>query len=175
LVPDPKQVDVLARQIVKQEGEFVLGLSWASTAPRVGEHKSIQLKELAPLFDIPNLKVVNLQYGKEKEQIADFEKDTGKKIIQTTVNTFFDLEGVAAMMRCCDAVVSVSNANVHLAAAMGTPVLMLDANKLWYWNGKDGNRSLWYPSLQMFNRESMVAPWDKQVSDLVLALKEMIK
>jgi hypothetical protein len=173
LVPDPKQVDVLARQIGKQEGEFVLGLSWASTAPRVGEHKSIQLKELAPLFDIPNLKVVNLQYGKEKEQIADFEKDTGKKIIQTTVNTFFDLEGVAAMMRCCDAVVSVSNANVHLAAAMGTPVLMLDANKLWYWNGKDGNRSLWYPSLQMFNRENMVAPWDKPVQQMIKALQEI--
>jgi ADP-heptose:LPS heptosyltransferase len=116
---------------------------------------------------------VNLQYGKNKEQIEPFEKETGRRVDQTHVNTFFDLEGIAATMQCCDVVVSCSNANVHIAGGMGKPVLMFDANKLWYWNGKDGDRSLWYPSLRMFNRKNMVAPWDDQVRDITKALKEM--
>ena len=58
------------------------------------------------------------------------------------VNNFFDLEGVAAIMSLCDAVVSVSNANVHIAGALGLPTYVLDANKLWYWNNRQGNESL---------------------------------
>lgn len=163
----------ISQQLKIMPEDFVVGLSWASTAPRVGEHKSIALKELEPLFDIPNIKFLNLQYGKHKEQIAVFEKETGKIVYETHVNTFFDLEGIAATIQCCDVVVSVSNANVHIAGGMGKPVLMFDANKLWYWNGKDGNQSLWYPSLKMFNRKNMIAPWDDQVREITQSLKEI--
>jgi len=173
LVPNYDYAGTISKQLKIRGDEFVVGLSWASTAPRVGEHKSIALKELEPLFDIPNTRFVNLQYGKNKEQIEPFEKETGRRVDQTHVNTFFDLEGIAATMQCCDVVVSCSNANVHIAGGMGKPVLMFDANKLWYWNGKDGDRSLWYPSLRMFNRKNMVAPWDDQVRDITKALKEM--
>jgi hypothetical protein len=43
----------------------------------------------------------------------------------------------------------------------------LDANKLWYWNHKDENRSLFYPSVKLFTRENMVAPWTKPIQELV--------
>jgi hypothetical protein len=66
-------------------------------------------------------------------------------------------------MELCDVIVSPSNANVHLAAAMGKPVMLLDANKLWYWNNRKGHRSLWYPEVLIFQRENMNAPWDLQV------------
>ena len=173
LVADKEQSKLLFKQLSLKEEDFEVGISWASTAPRVGEHKSVPLHQFAPIFDIPNVKVVNLQYGKSKEAIAGFEQETGHCILQTTVNTFFDLEGVASMIRFCDVVVSCSNANVHIAGAMGKPVLLLDANKLWYWNSKDGNRSLWYPSVEIFNRESMVAPWDKQMDQVIHTLKEI--
>jgi hypothetical protein len=173
LVPNYDYAGTISKQLKIRGDEFVVGLSWASTAPRVGEHKSIALKELEPLFDIPNTRFVNLQYGKNKEQIEPFEKETGRRVEQTHVNTFFDLEGIAATMQCCDVVVSCSNANVHIAGGMGKPVLMFDANKLWYWNGKDEDRSLWYPSVRMFNRKNMVAPWGDQVRDITKALKEM--
>ncbi|MGA0198168.1 MAG: hypothetical protein ACO3NK_03435, partial [Prochlorotrichaceae cyanobacterium] len=173
LVADKEQSKLLFKQLSLKEEDFVVGISWASTAPRVGEHKSVPLHQFAPIFDIPNVKVVNLQYGKSKEAIPEFEQETGHCILQTTVNTFFDLEGVASMIRFCDVVVSCSNANVHIAGAMGKPVLLLDANKLWYWNSKDGNRSLWYPSVEIFNRESMVAPWDKQMDQVIHTLKEI--
>lgn len=162
---------VYAEQIRQQLGlkpdDFVVGLSWGSTAPRVGEHKSVTLKELSPLFDLPNAKVVSLQYGKPKEEIEAFEKETGKKVLQSNVNTFFDLEGIAATMECCNVVVGCSNANAHISGAMNIPTYVLDANKLWYWNHKDGNTSLFYPLLKLFTRDHILAPWDQQIKELV--------
>jgi len=152
--------------------EFVIGLSWASTAPRIDKHKSIKLEELVGLWDIPNAKIVNLQYGKPDHDIEPFEEKTGRHVWQTTVGNFFDLEGVAATMSLCDVVVSVSNANVHIAGAMGKPTYVLDANKLWYWNQKRGRTSLWYPSVNLFPRDNVKAPWDKQVQELIQEIQD---
>lgn len=171
IVPDPERVKQAKQELDIGDNEFVVGLSWASTAPRIDKHKSIELKNLLGLWDIPNIKVVNLQYGKPDYEIEPFEQETGKIIRQTMVNNFFDLEGVAAIMSQCDAVVSVSNANVHIAGALGVPTYVLDANKLWYWNHKDGRHSLFYPSVRLYPRDNMNAPWDKQVSELIEDLK----
>ena len=175
IVPDPSRVEQAKHELDIQPGEFVVGLSWASTAPRIDKHKSIQLKELLGLWDIPNVKIVNLQYGKPDYDIEPFEQETGKVIRQTMVNNFFDLEGVAAIMSVCDVVVSVSNANVHIAGALGKPTYVLDANKLWYWNHKDGRNSLFYPSVRLYPRENIKASWDKQVNELIQDLKSHAK
>ena len=175
IVPDPERVKQAKHELDIQPGEFVVGLSWASTAPRIDKHKSIELKNLLGLWDIPNVKVVNLQYGKPDYEIEPFEQETGKIIRQTMVNNFFDLEGVAAIMSVCDAVVSVSNANVHIAGALGKPTYVLDANKLWYWNHKNGRNSLFYPSVRLYPRDNMNAPWDKQVEELIQDLKSHAK
>lgn len=165
--PDPERIKQVKQELNLQPNDFVIGLSWASTAPRIDKHKSIKLEELVGLWDIPNAKIVNLQYGKPDHDIEPFEAQTGKQVWQTTVGNFFDLEGVAAVMSLCDVVVSVSNANVHIAGAMGKRTYVLDANKLWYWNHKEGRRSLFYPSVRLFPRDSMIAPWDKQVKELI--------
>ena len=175
LLADPSRVGQAEYELDIGDNEFVVGLSWASTAPRIDKHKSIQLKDLVGLWDIPNIKIVNLQYGKPDYEIEPFEQETGKIIRQTMVNNFFDLEGVAAIMSLCDAVVSVSNANVHIAGALGVPTYVLDANKLWYWNHKNGRNSLFYPSVRLYPRDNMNAPWDKQVEELIEDLKNHAK
>ena len=169
--PDPKRIEQIQQELGLGGDEFVIGLSWASTAPRIDKHKSIKLEELVGLWDIPKAKIVNLQYGKPDHDIEPFEQKTGKQIWQTTVGNFFDLEGVAAVMAECDVVVSVSNANVHIAGAMGKPTYVLDANKLWYWNHKDGNQSLFYPSVKLFPRENMKASWSSRVEELIQEIK----
>lgn len=158
------------RKELKLDGQRVIGLSWASTAPVIGGHKSVGLDALRPLFDIPNTKFINLQYGEEyRDQGNDFHPN----LITTYVDTFFDLESVAALMQLCDVIVSPSGANVHLAGAMGKPVMLLDANKLWYWNNRKGYRSMWYPEVKIFQRENMNAPWDLQVQQVKEELEQM--
>ena len=168
---DPKRVEQIKQELGIKPEDFVIGLSWASTAEKIGPHKSVKLEELVGLWDIPNVKIVSLQYGKPDYDIEPFEAKTGKKIHQCMVNNFFDLEGTAAIMSLCNAVVSVSNANVHLAGALGKPVYVLDANKLWYWNHKHINTSLFYPSVKLFPREHMLAPWTNQIEAIIKELR----
>ena len=164
--PDRSRLDHLQHELKIQPDDFVIGISWASTAPRIGEHKSVKLEKLLGLWDIPNVKIVNLQYGKPDYEIEPFEQEHGKVIHQTTVGNFFDLEGVVAIMSMCNAVVSVSNANVHLAGALGVPTYVLDANKLWYWNHKEGRTSLFYPTVKLYPRKNMLASWFEQIGQI---------
>jgi hypothetical protein len=165
---DPHRVEMLKKEL-KLEGKRVIGLSWASTAPMIGEHKSVGLEGFRPLFDIPESVFINLQYGKPQDEAKGFYPN----MITTHIDTFLDLENVAALMELCDVIVSPSNANVHLAAAIGKPVQLLDANKLWYWNNRKGYRSLWYPEVRIFQRENMNAPWELQVQQVKEELERM--
>jgi tetratricopeptide (TPR) repeat protein len=159
---DPNRVEHWRKEL-KLDGQRVIGLAWASTAPTIGVHKSVGLETLRPLFDIPNTKFINLQYGEEQHKQGE---SFHPNLITTHVDTFMDLESVAALMELCDVIVSPSGANVHLAGAMGKPVMLLDANKLWYWNNRAGYISLWYPEVRIFQRENMNAPWDVQVGQV---------
>jgi len=165
---DPHRVNLIKKEY-GLENKRIIGLSWASTAPAIGEHKSVGLEGFRSLFDIPNSVFINLQYGKPQDEAKDFHPN----LITTHIDTFLDLENVAALMELCDVIVSPSNANVHLAAAMGKPVMLLDANKLWYWNNRAGYRSLWYPEVKIFQRENMNAPWDLQVRQVKEELERM--
>ena len=165
---DPNRVEHWRKEL-KLDGQRVIGLSWTSTAPTIGPHKSVGLKAMRSLFDIPNTKFINLQYGDAHKDAEGFHPN----LITTHVDTFLDLESVAALIEVCDVIVSPSNANVHLAGAMGKPVMLLDANKLWYWNNRRGYQSLWYPEVKIFQRENMNAPWDVQIDQVKDELEYM--
>ena len=147
-----------------------IGLSWQSTAPTVGKHKSCTLKDLEPILEWGkknDIQFLSLQYG-DVSELKNYPQ-----IIKPDEHLFFDLESAAALMASCDQIISVSNVNVHLAGAMGVEVNMLDANKLWYWNAKDSEGySLWYPNLKIHPRENMLAPWTLPVRDVLEFLRE---
>lgn len=167
LLPDWRRTAQLKRDLSIKDGELVIGLSWTSTAPSaVGKHKSCSLKDLEPLLKegmANGYRFVSLQYGDVGPELDQYPQ-----IIRADqVDKFFDVEGVASLMMLCDRIVSVSNVNVHIAGAMGKPVHLLDANKLWYWNNRVGNHNLWYPTVKIYPRANMLAPWDEPVKKVV--------
>ena len=67
-----------------------------------------------------------------------------------------DIDGLAALMAACDAVVTVSNTTAHLAGALGRPTLVFvpyGHARLWYWF-KDRDDSPWYPRLHVKRQQS---------------------
>ena len=158
---DPYRVEALRKELDLGE-TFTVGLAWTSTAPAIGAHKSVPLAAFKPILDIPHLKFLNLQYGEAQKEGIDYHPS----LITTHIDTFFDLENVAAMIELCDVIISPSCATVHIAGAMGKEVLLLDANKLWYWNNRLGNESMWYSGVKIFQRENMNAPWDLQLQQV---------
>jgi hypothetical protein len=159
LASDPYRVKELRKDLGFSDEQFVVGISWHSNAPSIGQHKSVPLEQFKPILDTPYLKFINLQYGEAQKEGIDFHPN----LITTHIDTFLDMENVAALIDLCDVIISPSCATVHLAGAMGKDVLLLDANKLWYWNSRLGNESMWYSGVKIYQRENMNAPWDLQL------------
>jgi hypothetical protein len=163
---DPKRVNKMKRELGIKDGDLVIGLSWASTANAIGKHKSCALTDLEPILKwgkANGFKFLSLQYGLPQEEMAAYPEIMYLK----DVDMFFDIDGVCAGIQLCDRIVSVSNVNVHMAGAMGKPVYLLDANKLWYWYNKIGQNNLWYPSVKIYPRDNMLAPWDRQIQNII--------
>ena len=82
-----------------------------------------------------------------------------------------DLDGLAALMCACDAVVTVSNTTAHLAGALGRPTWVMVPHghaRIWYWfSDRDG--SPWYPRVQV-RRQRRGQPW----AELIAAVREEV-
>ena len=166
---DPIRAQSILKSL-KVSRERIFGLSWASTANVIGKHKSCALKDLEPILQWGkqhNIKFLSLQYGIPQEEMAAYPEILFPK----DLDMFFDIDGVCAAISLCERVISVSNVNVHMAGAMGKPVHLLDANKLWYWHNRIGADNLWYPSVKVYPRENMLAPWTKPVERVLEDLK----
>lgn len=126
-------------------GDHALGISWASGNPKVGQHKTIPLDQWSPILDIPGATFVDLQYG----DTADERK--GHPIHHVDgLDLTNDIDGVAALIWACEAVVTVSNTVAHLAGALGVPAYVMVPSgfgRFWYWG--NGESTPWYPTVRV--------------------------
>ncbi|MGE3335092.1 MAG: tetratricopeptide repeat protein [Rhodospirillaceae bacterium] len=141
------------RYLQDKHGKRLIGLSWRSANPGMTHQKSVALSDLAPLFKLPDVTFVNLQYGDVTEDVAALRKAYGVEVaVDTAINPLTDLDGFAAQVEACDAVVTVSNTTAHFAGALDVPTALYvpDGSKRhWYWFD-EGLYCPWYRSVRIF-------------------------
>ena len=121
---------------------------------------------LAPLFDLPGLQFFSLQKDGPAAQahfpLIDFMAEMG------------DFADTAALIANLDLVISVDTAVAHLAAALGTPVWVLDRfDSCWRW--LLGRRdSPWYPTLRLY-RQPHPGDWDTVLAEIVHDLRGVVE
>ncbi len=147
------------RASLGKENKILCGISWKSAVRKIGKNKSFSLNDLLPLLSLPNIQFVSLQYGDVSDEINEFYKLYGIKILECeTVDNTQDIDGLASLIEACDFVVTCSNTTTHIVGGLGKECYLMtpsNAGSLWYWgNVKDG-RSLWYPSIQIFKQPSL--------------------
>jgi tetratricopeptide (TPR) repeat protein len=154
---DTAQRDELRRryEALGAAGNRVLGLSWRSANPKLASSKSLDLAMLAPLFALPGITWVSVQYGDASGEIAA----SGLPLhVDGNIDSLKDLDGYAAQLSALDGIVSVSNSAVHMAGALGVPCELLLARgrgRLWYWPRPEeagSDRSRWYASLRLWHQ-----------------------
>jgi tetratricopeptide (TPR) repeat protein len=151
LAPDANRVrDLRAR--LAADGRPVIGLSWISRNRKFERYKSAQLRDFAALLRLPNCRFVDLQYGDTAAEREAVGRELGVSVERLgDVDNMNDLDGLAALIAACDAVLTVSNTTAHLAGAVGTPTWVMAAfgrGRLWYWF-VDRAESPWYPRVQV--------------------------
>jgi len=166
------------RSRLHEDGKRVIGLSWSSANREIGRSKSARLADFAPVLRLPDCRFIDLQYGDTSRDRAEVEAATGVCIDHVDeIDNTNDIDGLAALMAACDAVVTVSNTNAHLAAAQGKPtfVMLSDATGLiWYWM-KRGDRTPFYERAKLFRRRGDQG-WDAlAANEVVPALTECLE
>jgi hypothetical protein len=154
------------------DGRLVVGLSWHSQNKKLAASKSVRLADLAAALGRPECRLVDLQYGDNDAERAAVASDLGIAVEKLPdVDNTDDLDGLAALIRACDLVVTVSNTTAHLAGAIGAETHVLVASgrgRMWCWL-RDRNDSPFYPRVQLW-RQPLGQDWSGPLSGAAAAV-----
>lgn len=167
LSADPQAIAAWGRRL-PSTGRLRVGIVWGGSALHMNDHhRSMPLRLLRPLLDLPGVEAVSLQVGPPREQIAA-EGLTGRlPDLGAQVGDFAD---TAALLHHIDVVVSVDTSIVHLAGAIGRPCwVLVPFSPDWRWL-VDRADSPWYPSLRLF-RQGSDGAWPPVVDAVSRALE----
>ena len=166
--PEQGLVDKWSSRLAQLPGKKV-GVVWASgEVYAFHKFRTVCLKQLEPLLDIPGICWVSLQKGSGADQIVS--EGLSERIVNL-MDEVEDFADTAAIMAGLDLVISVDTSVPHLAGAMGVPVWLLDRfDTDWRWL-LDRTDSPWYPSMRIF-RQTSFGDWLSVMGPAAAALAE---
>ena len=167
LKADSRKVRELRKKLEAKPNDKIIGITWFTNAsdPRA-KRRNVPVDLLAKyLAQIP-AQYINLQYGETAEDLSEMRSNFDLKVTQVDdIDVYNDLDGLAALISACDMVISIDNATVHLAGALGvdTRVLLPFApDDRW---GIKQSDSYWYDSLTLYRQETH-GDWQKPLEKL---------
>ena len=147
--PDSNRYDKISQLLAKKERPRI-AISWRGGAGANGAIRSVLLDTfMSGLPAESDVEVISLQYDENYEKEIMMNGD--RRVGFSGLNNRFDLEGVFALISCCDAVISVDNAVAHFAAALGVPVaVLIPAAQIQFRWKQPAMRQLLFPSASLF-------------------------
>ena len=164
-----------SRRFAALGGLLRVGISWrAGGQPAEHRKRSINLADWEPLLAVSGIEWVNLQYGDTSQERAWTQAELGVTIHDwSDGDPLVDLDGFAARLSALDLVISVGNATVHLAGALGVNTwAILPQTPNWRW-GLSGDQSRWYSSVRLVRR-SCADSWQPAIRQIAEQLSSRI-
>ena len=153
------------------EGPYI-GLSWKSgdmSSSRFQNYANVS--ELSPIFNVPEITFINLQYKDFIDDLIKVEKEFGVKIHNfDDLDHFNNIDDVAALSTCLDMVVSTQGVVPIISAAVGT------STKLASWKQSPWNNVLHKPVgplVDKFERNTG-EPWEKVFNLIAYDIRKTI-
>jgi hypothetical protein len=175
LVTDDRQRDLWAARYSRLGEGIKVGIAWrGGREVDVRRKRSTTLQQWSPILRIPGLHFINLQYGDCEEELAQIQELAHIEISDwDDANPLKDLDFFAAQIAALDLVISVDNATVHIAGALGKPVwTLLPFASDWRWMlGRDDTP--WYPTMRLI-RQSRHGAWPEVFHTAALELRGLI-
>lgn len=172
LIPDAEKVSLFRNRLAQNSGQLTVGISWRSSVQNI-HRRSIypQLEFWQPLFNLPGIVWVNLQYGDVGDEIKKAENDFGISIINfADVDHFDDLDSSAALMKACDIVIGPGSSTTVLSACVGVPTFRIFPYIEIFYMGRDYDP--WFSNIVLAKRH-LGETWEmpiQRVADIVRAL-----
>ncbi len=180
LFSDPALVDhwrsVLARLRDPNPGQrgrpLLVGIAWQGRPDHRADHwRSFPLSRLAPLAEVPGVRLISLQTGHGTEQIAALG---GRfPVVELPGRRGRDFSETAAIVSDLDLVIAPDSAVAHLAGGLGVPIwvgIPVPADWRWFVGRED---SPWYPTMRLF-RQDRLDDWEgvfRRMADQLEAMR----
>ena len=165
LVPDLQKVELWRRRFSELGSGMKIGISWRGGKKRsVQLTRSIVLEQWSELFSLPGIYWINLQYGDCSAELREAKEKTGITIHDwEDADPLKDLDNFAAQIAALDLIISVDNATVHMAGALGVPVwALLPFACDWRWM-RDVEDTPWYKTVRLVRRKNL-GNWEEVFS-----------
>jgi hypothetical protein len=151
-----------------------VGISW-----RGGQHhykrqlRSMSLGQWIQILSLPEINFINLQYGDYGSELKEIREKQGLIIHNwEDTNPINDFDNFAAEIAALDLIISVDNATVHIAGALGKNVwTLLPHVPDWRWM-LDREDSPWYPTMRLFRQPSQ-GDWKSVIERVAAELKKI--
>jgi len=176
LKADPAAVQHWRQRLAGLGDGLKVGISWCGgNNATTRAARSLSLDSFAPLFSIPGVQFINVQYGNHAAEVAGFNAGEHQPLASfEDVDPLRDMDGLAALLCALDLVIAVDNSTVHLAGALGVPAWMLcPFNANWRWT-QQGESTPWYQSVRLFRQdESRRSAWDPVIARISTQLRDL--
>jgi tetratricopeptide (TPR) repeat protein len=175
LIPDPLKVAGWRNCFAALGAGLKIGISWRGGGKASEKRlRSTVLDQWTTLFSVPGVHFINLQYGNCSGELREAKEKSGVTIHHwEDADPLKDLDGFAAQVSALDLVISVDNATVHMAGALGIPVwTLLPFACDWRWM-REFEDTPWYKTVRLF-RQSSHGDWDAIFGRVASNLKQYI-
>lgn len=153
---DPARTPALRAELEAQSHgkRRLVGISWTSNNPYVGDEKSVPLTQMLAALDVPGVQLVNLQYGDHAAAIAEAVRTSGVTLIEaSSIDRTDDLVGMCDLVAAMDMVVCIGHTTAHLAGGLGVPNLVLvPSSPFAHWLAS-GEACVWYPHSRIVRQQ----------------------
>jgi len=142
-----------------------VGLNWTgSPTHRMNGLRSISLRQLEVLFDLPGVHFFSLQMGPGAEELEPYAEKLHDLAPVTS-----EMADTAAQMEHLDLVITIDTSIAHLAGAIGLPVwILLNEVPDWRWMLHRAD-SPWYPTARLI-RQHRQGDWSVVIETLRVEL-----
>jgi len=173
LKPNPSLLKTWQLKLLELDNVLKVGIAWKGGAKGIfNSLKSTQLKSWLPLFQLPNVQFINLQYGDVRKEIESVNKQLDRPIVNfDSIDPIAEIESQLALIANLDLVIQVSNASIHFAGAVNTPAWLVSrspADFRWIKRDETG-KSAWYPSVTILDFDRALS-----IDELILQIKRRL-
>jgi len=175
LFADPEQVTSWTNRLCRLGSGLKIGISWrGGKDAMIARRASVPLDCWKPLLSL-DAQFINLQYGETAQEISELGDEYADKI--WTWDDFDrrnDLDSMAALISALDLVITIDNATLHMAGALGANVWgLLSSPSSWRWSENLGLSTSAYTSTHLY-RQTVPFEWDQVIVDVTSSLKSRI-
>jgi hypothetical protein len=148
---EPSLVAKWRTSLARGGSALKVGVSWhGGKDAETRRRRSIALEHWGPVFRIPGVHFVNIQYGWAAAQASQVQNRFAITLDDgSDCDALLNLDDFAAKLAALDLVLTVDNSTAHLAAALGKPVWTLLPHAAdWRWM-LDREDTPWYPTMRL--------------------------